>query len=210
MEQAAPLEFSVSTYKGCLGNFRGEMRLGEINPTKEFCIKRISMKTVIPNLSQVRPAKHPAEVLRAVRTEESYFCSAMYSLTVLKCRKDNLASSKQDNCDSQVKNMTCGALNVWKRLINPMFSSSGFSIGEGKKDQSDTEVSVDNIFKGVCKQWVCGLIHKPASLAFFSLFYKVTSWLNFYIYMEEKKCTGCELFIASKTLEIVLPCCKWN
>lgn len=74
MEHAAPLEFSVSTYEGCLGNFSGEMVNFEIDEVRwrsstkgEFCIKRISMKTVIPNLSQARPAKHPAVVLRAVR-----------------------------------------------------------------------------------------------------------------------------------------------
>lgn len=34
------------------------------------------MKTVIPNLSQARPAKHPAVVLRAVRVEgEQVFLS---------------------------------------------------------------------------------------------------------------------------------------
>lgn len=50
------------------------MRLGEINPTEgEFCIKRISMKTVIPNLSQARPANHSAVVLRAVRPEGELF-----------------------------------------------------------------------------------------------------------------------------------------
>lgn len=50
------------------------MSLGERNPTNgEFYIKRIYMKTVIPNLSQVRSAKHPAVVLRAVRAEGRLF-----------------------------------------------------------------------------------------------------------------------------------------
>lgn len=99
------------------------MRLDEINPTKgEFCLKRISMKTVFPNLSQARHANHPAVVLRAVRAEGELFLLSLYILTVLKCRKDSLALSKQEsNCDSQVKNMTCGTHNVSKRLINQMF-----------------------------------------------------------------------------------------
>lgn len=50
------------------------MRLGEINPTNgAFRIKRICMKTVIPNLSQARSAKHPAVMLRAVRAEGRLF-----------------------------------------------------------------------------------------------------------------------------------------
>lgn len=54
-------------------------------------------------------------------------------------QKDSLALSKQDSdCDSQVKSVTCGSLNVWKRLINQVFSSSDFSTGDRNKDHSDT------------------------------------------------------------------------
>ena len=72
------------------------------------------MKIVIPNLSSAISAKRPVTVLRAVRAEGKLFLLRhCVSPHCTEMQEDSLALPKQDSdCDSQVKSVTCGSLNV--------------------------------------------------------------------------------------------------